>query len=314
MNCPHHCEIYKSKPRSYKDLPVRFAEFGTVYRYEQSGELHGLTRVRGFTQDDAHLFVRPDQVQEEFEKVIDLVLYVFKALGFENFTAQVSLRDKENTEKYIGSDSNWILAENAIIDSADKKGLETIVEYGEAAFYGPKLDFMVKDALGRSWQLGTIQVDYNLPDRFELEYKGSDNKKHRPVMIHRAPFGSMERFVAVLLEHCGGNFPLWLTPDQVSILPISDKYMDYSKEVLNSLKISDIRAEIDERSEKTGRKIRDAEVRKIPFMLIIGEREAAERQISVRRHGGEDLGIMTINEFKNLVIKEITENINEFVV
>ena len=314
MNCPHHCEIYKSKPRSYKDLPVRFAEFGTVYRYEQSGELHGLTRVRGFTQDDAHLFVRPDQVKEEFEKVIDLVLYVFKALGFENFTAQVSLRDKENTEKYIGSDSNWVLAENAIIDSANKKGLKTIVEYGEAAFYGPKLDFMVKDALGRSWQLGTIQVDYNLPDRFELEYKGSDNKKHRPVMIHRAPFGSMERFVAVLLEHCGGNFPIWLTPDQVSILPISDKYMDYSKEVLNSLKISDIRAEIDERSEKTGRKIRDAEVRKIPFMLIIGEREAAERQISVRRHGGEDLGSMTIQKFKNLVIKEITENIDEFVV
>ena len=314
MNCPHHCEIYKSKPRSYKDLPVRFAEFGTVYRYEQSGELHGLTRVRGFTQDDAHLFVRPDQVQEEFEKVIDLVLYVFKALGFEDFTAQVSLRDKENIEKYIGSDSNWVLAENAIIDSADKKGLKTLVEYGEAAFYGPKLDFMVKDALGRSWQLGTIQVDYNLPERFELEYKGSDNKKHRPVMIHRAPFGSMERFVAVLLEHCGGNFPLWLTPDQVCILPISDKYMDYSKEVLNSLKISDIRAEIDDRSEKTGRKIRDAEVRKIPFMLIVGEREAAERKISVRRHGGEDLGSMNIQEFKNLVIKEITENINEFVV
>ena len=314
MNCPHHCEIYKSKPRSYKDLPVRFAEFGTVYRYEQSGELHGLTRVRGFTQDDAHLFVRPDQVQEEFEKVIDLVLYVFKALGFEDFTAQVSLRDKENREKYIGSDSNWVLAENAIINSADKKGLKTLVEFGEAAFYGPKLDFMVKDALGRSWQLGTIQVDYNLPERFELEYKGSDNKKHRPVMIHRAPFGSMERFVAVLLEHCGGNFPLWLTPDQVCILPISDKYMDYSKEVLNSLKISDIRAEIDERSEKTGRKIRDAEVRKIPFMLIVGEREADERKISVRRHGGEDLGSMNIQEFKNLVIKEITENINEFVV
>ena len=314
MNCPHHCEIYKSKPRSYKDLPVRFAEFGTVYRYEQSGELHGLTRVRGFTQDDAHLFVRPDQVQEEFEKVIDLVLYVFKALGFEDFTAQISLRDKENREKYIGSDSNWVLAENAIIDSANKKGLKTIVEYGEAAFYGPKLDFMVKDALGRSWQLGTIQVDYNLPERFELEYKGSDNKKHRPVMIHRAPFGSMERFVAVLLEHCGGNFPLWLTPDQVCILPISDKYMDYSKEVLNSLKISDIRAEIDDRSEKTGRKIRDAEVRKIPFMLIVGEREAAERKISVRRHGGEDLGSMKLQEFKNLVIKEITENIDEFVV
>ena len=314
MNCPHHCEIYKSKPRSYKDLPVRFAEFGTVYRYEQSGELHGLTRVRGFTQDDAHLFVRPDQVQEEFEKVIDLVLYVFKALGFKDFTAQVSLRDKENRDKYIGSNTNWDLAENAIIDSANNKGLKTVVEYGEAAFYGPKLDFMVKDALGRSWQLGTIQVDYNLPERFELEYKGSDNKKHRPVMIHRAPFGSMERFVAVLLEHCGGNFPLWLTPDQVCILPISDKYMDYSKEVLNSLKISDIRAEIDDRSEKTGRKIRDAEVRKIPFMLIVGELEAAERKISVRRHGGEDLGSMGIEVFKNLAIKKITENIDEFVV
>jgi threonyl-tRNA synthetase len=314
MNCPHHCEIYKSKPRSYKDLPVRYAEFGTVYRYEQSGELHGLTRVRGFTQDDAHLFVRPDQVQEEFEKVIDLVLYVFKALGFEDFTAQISLRDKENRDKYIGSDTNWDLAENAIIDSADKKGLKTTVEHGEAAFYGPKLDFMVKDALGRSWQLGTIQVDYNLPERFELEYTGSDNKKHRPVMIHRAPFGSMERFVAVLLEHCGGNFPLWLTPDQVCILPISDKYMDYSKEVLNSLKISDIRAEIDDRSEKTGRKIRDAEVRKIPFMLIVGERETAEGKVSVRRHGGEDLGSMSLEEFKTLTNKEITENIDEFVV
>ena len=314
MNCPHHCEIYKSKPRSYKDLPVRYAEFGTVYRYEQSGELHGLTRVRAFTQDDAHLFVRPDQVKVEFEQVIDLVLYVFKALGFEDFTAQVSLRDKEDKEKYIGTDENWELAENAIVESANKKGLKTIVEYGEAAFYGPKLDFMVKDALGRSWQLGTIQVDYNLPERFELEYTGSDNKKHRPVMIHRAPFGSMERFVAVLLEHCGGNFPLWLTPDQVCILPISDKYMEYSKEVLNSLKISDIRAEIDERSEKTGRKIRDAEVRKIPFMLIVGEREAAEGKVSVRRHGGEDLGSMSLQEFKTLTQKEITENIDEFVV
>ena len=314
MNCPHHCEIYKSKPRSYKDLPVRYAEFGTVYRYEQSGELHGLTRVRAFTQDDAHLFVRPDQVKVEFEKVIDLVLYVFKALGFEDFTAQVSLRDKEDKDKYIGTEENWELAENAIVDSANKKGLKTIVEYGEAAFYGPKLDFMVKDALGRSWQLGTIQVDYNLPERFELEYTGSDNKKHRPVMIHRAPFGSMERFVAVLLEHCGGNFPLWLTPDQVCILPISDKYMEYSKEVLNSLKISDIRAEIDERSEKTGRKIRDAEVRKIPFMLIVGEREAAEGKVSVRRHGGEDLGSMSLQEFKTLTQKEITENIDEFVV
>jgi len=314
MNCPHHCEIYKSKPRSYKDLPVRYAEFGTVYRYEQSGELHGLTRVRGFTQDDAHLFVRPDQVEDEFEKVIDLVLYVFKALGFEEFTAQISLRDKENREKYIGTDENWELAENAIINSSAKKGLVTVIEYGEAAFYGPKLDFMVKDALGRTWQLGTIQVDYNLPERFELEYTGSDNKKHRPVMIHRAPFGSLERFVAVLLEHCGGNFPLWLTPDQVCILPISDKYMDYSKEVLNSLKISDIRAEIDERGEKTGRKIRDAEVRKIPFMLIVGEREAAEGKVSVRRHGGEDLGSMSLEDFKTLTHKEITENIDEFVV
>ena len=314
MNCPHHCEIYKSKPRSYKDLPVRYAEFGTVYRYEQSGELHGLTRVRAFTQDDAHLFVRPDQVQEEFEKVIDLVLYVFKALGFENFTAQVSLRDKINLKKYIGSDSNWNLAQNAIINSAKEKGLKTIVEYGEAAFYGPKLDFMVKDALGRSWQLGTIQVDYNLPDRFELEYTGADNKKHRPVMIHRAPFGSMERFVAVLLEHCAGKFPLWLTPDQVCILPISDKFMEYSKEVLNSLKISDIRAEIDERSEKTGRKIRDAEVRKIPFMLIVGERESNESKVSVRRHGGMDMGTMTIEEFIAIANKEIKENIDEFIV
>jgi len=314
MNCPHHCEIYKTKPRSYKDLPVRFAEFGTVYRYEQSGELHGLTRVRGFTQDDAHLFVRPDQVHEEFENVIDLVLYVFKALGFEDFTAQISLRDPENKAKYIGSDENWDLAEQAIIDSAENKGLTTTIEYGEAAFYGPKLDFMVKDAIGRSWQLGTIQVDYNLPERFELEYTGSDNQKHRPVMIHRAPFGSMERFIAVLLEHCAGKFPLWLTPDQVLILPISDKYMDYSKEVLNSLKISDIRAEIDERSEKTGRKIRDAEVRKIPYMLIVGEREAAKGQVSVRRHGGEDLGSMSLEGFKRLMNKEITENIDEFVV
>ena len=314
MNCPHHCEIYKSKPRSYKDLPIRYAEFGTVYRYEQSGELHGLTRVRGFTQDDAHLFVRPDQVQEEFEKVIDLVLYVFKALGFEDFTAQVSLRDKENKEKYIGSDKNWKLSEHAIIDSAEKKGLKTLVEYGEAAFYGPKLDFMVKDALGRSWQLGTIQVDYNLPERFELEYTGADNKKYRPVMIHRAPFGSIERFVAILIEHCGGNFPIWLSPDQVRILPISDKFMDYSKEVLNSLKISDIRADIDVRSEKTGRKIRDAEVLKIPFMLILGEREANEGLVSVRRHGGEDLGSMTLKEFVTLINTTIQEDIDEFIV
>ena len=314
MNCPHHCEIYKSKPRSYRDLPIRYAEFGTVYRYEQSGELHGLTRVRGFTQDDAHLFVRPDQVQEEFEKVIDLVLYVFKALGFENFTAQISLRDKDNLEKYIGSDTNWNLAESSIIKSAEQKGLKTIIEYGEAAFYGPKLDFMVKDALGRSWQLGTIQVDYNLPERFELEYTGADNKKHRPVMIHRAPFGSMERFVAVLLEHCGGNFPLWLTPDQICILPISDKYMDYSKEILNLLKISDIRAEIDDRNEKTGRKIRDAEVRKIPYMIIVGEREKLEKNVSVRKHGGEDLGSMSLIDFTKLIQKEIGKDIDQFYV
>ncbi len=314
MNCPHHCEIYKSKPRSYRDLPIRYAEFGTVYRYEQSGELHGLTRVRGFTQDDAHLFVRPDQVQEEFEKVIDLVLYVFKALGFENFTAQISLRDKDNLEKYIGSDTNWNLAESSIIKSAEQKGLKTIIEYGEAAFYGPKLDFMVKDALGRSWQLGTIQVDYNLPERFELEYTGTDNKKHRPVMIHRAPFGSMERFVAVLLEHCGGNFPLWLTPEQICILPISDKYVDYSKEILNLLKISDIRAEIDDRNEKTGRKIRDAEVRKIPYMIIVGEREKLEKNVSVRKHGGEDLGSMSLIDFTKLIQKEIGKDIDQFYV
>jgi len=314
MNCPHHCEIYKSKPRSYKELPVRYAEFGTVYRYEQSGELHGLTRVRAFTQDDAHLFVRPDQVEVEFEKVIDLVLYVFKALGFENFTAQVSLRDKIERKKYIGSNSNWDLAENAIINSSNKKGLKTIVEYGEAAFYGPKLDFMVKDALGRSWQLGTIQVDYNLPERFQLEYTGADNKKHRPVMIHRAPFGSMERFIAVLLEHCGGNFPIWLTPNQVCILPISDKFLEYSEEILKLLKISDIRAEIDNRNEKTGRKIRDAEVRKIPFMLIIGERESKERIVSVRKHGGNDLGSMTANKLISCIMNEISKNINEFIV
>ena len=276
MNCPHHCEIYKTKPRSYKDLPVRYAEFGTVYRYEQSGELHGLTRVRGFTQDDAHLFCRPDQVKEEFKKVIDLVLYVFTALGFENYTAQISLRDPENKAKYIGTDENWALAESAIIEAADEKGLKTVVELGEAAFYGPKLDFMVKDALGRKWQLGTIQVDYNLPERFELEYTGSDNQKHRPVMIHRAPFGSLERFVAVLIEHCAGNFPLWLSPEQFIILPISEKYEDYAKKLSESLKDSDICGLIDFRDEKIGRKIRDAEVKKIPYMLIVGEKEAAE--------------------------------------
>ena len=306
MNCPHHCEIYKTKPRSYKDLPVRLAEFGTVYRYEQSGELHGLTRVRGFTQDDAHLFCRPDQVKEEFMKVIDLVLYVFAALGFEDYTAQVSLRDPENKTKYIGTDENWALAESAIIEAAAEKGLRTVVETGEAAFYGPKLDFMVKDALGRKWQLGTIQVDYNLPERFELEYTGSDNQKHRPVMIHRAPFGSLERFVAVLIEHCAGNFPLWLSPEQFTILPISEKYEDYAKKLSDSLKDSDICGLIDFRDEKIGRKIRDAEVKKIPYMLIVGEKEAAEGLVSVRKHGEGDLGSMTIEEFAEKIKKEIT--------
>jgi threonyl-tRNA synthetase len=306
MNCPHHCEIYKTKPRSYKDLPVRYAEFGTVYRYEQSGELHGLTRVRGFTQDDAHLFCRPDQVKDEFKKVIDLVLYVFTALGFENYTAQVSLRDPENKSKYIGSDANWALAENAIMEAAAEKGLKTVVELGEAAFYGPKLDFMVKDALGRKWQLGTIQVDYNLPERFELEYTGSDNQKHRPVMIHRAPFGSLERFIAVLIEHCAGNFPLWLSPEQFIFLPISEKYEDYAKKLSDVLKDSDICGLIDFRDEKIGRKIRDAEVKKIPYMLIVGEKEATEGQVSVRKHGQGDLGSMSIEEFKQQIIKEIT--------
>jgi len=306
MNCPHHCEIYKTKPRSYKDLPVRLAEFGTVYRYEQSGELHGLTRVRGFTQDDAHLFCRPDQVKEEFKKVIDLVLYVFGALGFDDYTAQVSLRDPNNKTKYIGTDENWALAESAIIEAAEEKGLRTVVEYGEAAFYGPKLDFMVKDALGRKWQLGTIQVDYNLPERFELEYTGSDNLKHRPVMIHRAPFGSLERFVAVLIEHCAGNFPLWLSPEQFIILPISEKYEDYAKKLSDELKDSDICGLIDFRDEKIGRKIRDAEVKKIPYMLIVGEKEAAEQMVSVRKHGQGDLGSMSIEEFKQQIIKEIT--------
>ncbi|MEX8546312.1 MAG: threonine--tRNA ligase [Mucilaginibacter sp.] len=306
MNCPHHCEIYKTKPRSYKDLPVRYAEFGTVYRYEQSGELHGLTRVRGFTQDDAHLFCRPDQVKEEFKKVIDIVLYVFKALGFDDYTAQISLRDPENKTKYIGSDENWLLAEAAIIEAAHEKGLPTVTVFGEAAFYGPKLDFMVKDALGRKWQLGTIQVDYNLPERFELEYTGSDNQKHRPVMIHRAPFGSLERFVAVLIEHCAGNFPLWLTPEQYSILPISEKYEEYAKKISDTLKKHDIRGLIDLRDEKIGRKIRDAEVKKIPYMLIVGEKEAAEGTVSVRKHGEGDLGSMPLEDFKSLIEKEIT--------
>ena len=306
MNCPHHCEIYKTKPRSYKDLPVRYAEFGTVYRYEQSGELHGLTRVRGFTQDDAHLFCRPDQVKEEFKKVIDLVLYVFGALGFENYTAQISLRDPENKSKYIGSDENWQLAEQSIIEAAAEKGLQTVVELGEAAFYGPKLDFMVKDAIGRKWQLGTIQVDYNLPERFELEYTGSDNQKHRPVMIHRAPFGSLERFVAVLIEHCAGNFPLWLSPDQYIILPISEKYADYAKNISNSLNNYDIRGLIDNRDEKIGKKIRDAEVKKIPFMLIVGEKESEDGLVSVRKHGEGDLGAMSMEAFADLIKKEIT--------
>ena len=306
MNCPHHCEIYKTKPRSYKDLPVRYAEFGTVYRYEQSGELHGLTRVRGFTQDDAHLFCRPDQVKDEFKKVIDLVLYTFTSLGFDNYTAQISLRDPNNKAKYIGSDENWALAESQIIEAAAEKGLKTVVELGEAAFYGPKLDFMVKDALGRKWQLGTVQVDYNLPERFELEYTGSDNQKHRPVMIHRAPFGSLERFVAVLIEHCAGNFPLWLSPQQFIILPISEKYEDYAKKLSESLKDSDICGLIDFRDEKIGRKIRDAEVKKIPYMLIVGEKETAEGLVSVRKHGKGDLGSMSIEEFKQQIIKEIT--------
>ncbi len=312
MNCPHHCEIYNVKPYSYKDLPIRFAEFGTVYRYEQSGELHGLTRVRGFTQDDAHIFCMPEQLNSEFNAVIDLVLYVFKALGFEKFTAQISLRDPEDKEKYIGSDENWEKAENAIIQSAKEKGLETVIEYGEAAFYGPKLDFMVKDVLGRSWQLGTIQVDYNLPERFDLSYKGSDNKLHRPVMIHRAPFGSMERFIAILIEHTGGNFPLWLTPEQAILLPISEKYEIYTKKVLNSLENYEIRALVDDRNEKVGRKIRDAEISKIPFMLIIGENEEKDGTVSVRKHGEGDLGTFTIKEFSEIINKEIEKTLQQF--
>ena len=307
MNCPHHCEIYKIKPRSYKDLPLRYAEFGTVYRYEQSGELHGLTRVRGFTQDDAHIFCRPDQLKDEFCKVIDIVLYIFKTLNFNEFTAQVSLRDPNNTEKYIGSDENWHKAESAIIEAAELKGLKTVVETGEAAFYGPKLDFMVKDAIGRKWQLGTIQVDYNLPERFELEYIGSDDQKHRPIMIHRAPFGSMERFVAVLLEHSGGKFPLWLTPDQCVVLPISEKYNDYAKKVCDLLNNSDIRASIDDRNETIGKKIRENELKRIPFLLIVGENEAVAEKVSVRRQGQGDQGQMTIDEFAQLVNDEVNE-------
>lgn len=299
MNCPHHCEIYKSKPRSYRDLPIRLAEFGTVYRYEQSGELHGLTRVRGFTQDDAHIFCRPEQVKDEFIKVIDLVLHVFNSLGFDNYTAQVSLRDPANKEKYIGADELWDRAEREIQEAADDRGLKTIAVKGEAAFYGPKLDFMVKDALGRNWQLGTIQVDYQLPQRFELEYVGADNQRHRPVMIHRAPFGSLERFVAVLIEHCAGNFPLWLSPEQVVVLPISERFNAYAEVVLDALKNLDIRGFIDDRDEKIGRKIRDSEVKKIPYMLIVGEREAAENKVSVRRHGQGDKGSLALDDFVN---------------
>lgn len=306
MNCPHHCEIYKFKPRSYKDLPLRFAEFGTVYRYEQSGELHGLTRVRGFTQDDAHLFCTPDQLKEEFKKVIDIIFTIFKALDFQDFTAQVSLRDPKNTEKYIGTDENWEKAERAIIEAAEEKGLKTTVELGEAAFYGPKLDFMVKDAIGRKWQLGTIQVDYNLPERFELEYTGADNLKHRPVMIHRAPFGSMERFVAVLIEHTGGKFPLWLTPDQAVVMPISEKFNDYAKKLSDLLNNSDIRTVLDDRNEKIGRKIRDNELKKIPYLLIVGENEMNSNTVSVRRQGQGDMGTMAVEDF----IKKINEEVN----
>jgi threonyl-tRNA synthetase len=312
MNCPHHCEIYKSKPRSYRDLPLRLAEFGTVYRYEQSGELHGLTRVRGFTQDDAHIFCANDQVEAEFMKVIDLVLYVFKSLGFDDYSAQVSLRSKEKSSKYIGSDEDWDKAESAIIKAADEKGLKTVVEYGEAAFYGPKLDFMVKDALGRKWQLGTIQVDYQLPNRFELEYTGADNQKHRPVMIHRAPFGSMERFIAILIENTAGNFPFWLSPEQIAVLPISEKYEDYANDVFLSLQEHDIRGYVDHRSEKIGRKIRDAEVAKVPLMLIIGEKEAAEGKISLRKKGEGDLGSFTVDEFVAFAKAEINKNIPTF--
>lgn len=310
MNCPHHCEIFKSKPRSYKDLPARFAEFGTVYRYEQSGELHGLTRVRGFTQDDAHIFCSQEQVKDEFKNVIDIVLYVLKTLDFNNFKAQISLRDPANPSKYIGSDENWEKAESAIIEAAAEKNLPTVVAYGEAAFYGPKLDFMVQDALGREWQLGTIQVDYNLPERFELEYTGADNQKHRPVMIHRAPFGSMERFIAVLLEHCAGDFPLWLATEQFAILPISEKYNDYAEKISDVLNISDIRGLVDDRNEKIGKKIRDAELNKIPFMLIVGEKEAENNEVSVRQRGSGDLGSMSIADFSKLVQQTIEDELS----
>jgi len=309
MNCPHHCEIYKTKPRSYKDMPLRLAEFGTVYRYEQSGELHGLTRVRGFTQDDAHIFCRPDQVKEEFIKVIDIVLYIFRTLDFKDYTAQISLRDPNNRDKYIGSDENWNLAEAAIIEASAEKGLKTVVELGEAAFYGPKLDFMVRDAIGRKWQLGTIQVDYNLPERFELEYIGADDKRHRPVMIHRAPFGSMERFVAVLIEHTGGKFPLWLSPEQAVILPVSEKYNDYAKKVVDILNNADIRASIDDRNETIGKKIRENELKRVPFLLIVGEKEADNGTISVRKQGDGDKGAMTVDDFRQMIESEIKQQI-----
>ncbi|MCO4822801.1 MAG: threonine--tRNA ligase [Flavobacteriaceae bacterium] len=312
MNCPHHCEIYNTRPFSYKELPKRYAEFGTVYRYEQSGELHGLTRVRGFTQDDAHIFCTPDQLDQEFKNVIDLVLYVFGSLGFENFTAQVSLRDPENPDKYIGSTENWEKAEQAILNATIDKGLTYVVEYGEAAFYGPKLDFMVKDALGRQWQLGTIQVDYNLPERFDLTYKGSDNELHRPVMIHRAPFGSMERFIAILLEHTAGNFPLWLMPEQVIVLSISEKYEKYSQKVLNLLENHEIRALADNRNETMGKKIREAEMQKIPYMIVVGENEQNENKITVRQHGGEDLGMISVEEFSKIVETEINKTLKQF--
>lgn len=307
MNCPHHCEVFKFKPHSYKDLPMRVAEFGTVYRYEQSGELSGLARVRGFTQDDAHIFCTPEQIKDEFIDVIDLVIETLNKLSFDEFTAQISLRDKEDRSKYIGSDENWEKAENAIIEAAKERNLETVTEYGEAAFYGPKLDFMVKDAIGRKWQLGTIQVDYNLPERFELEYVGSDNQKHRPVMIHRAPFGSLERFIGVLIEHCAGNFPLWLTPDQIAILPISEKYNEYSQKVLKYLNNHDIRGFVDERNEKIGKKIRDNEIKKIPYMLIIGEQEAENQQVSVRKHREGDLGVQSLDEFIAFFNKELVD-------
>ena len=312
MKCPHHCEIYKVTPRSYKDLPLRFAEFGTVYRYEQSGELHGLTRVRSFTQDDAHIFCRPDQLKDEFLKVMDIIFIIFKALKFDNFEAQISLRDPNNREKYIGSDENWEKAERAIVEACEEKGLKARVEYGEAAFYGPKLDFMVKDAIGRRWQLGTIQVDYNLPERFELEYTGSDNQKHRPVMIHRAPFGSMERFVAVLIEHTGGKFPLWLTPDQVAVLPISAKFNDYAQQVVRELAEKDIRAFVDDRNEKIGRKIRDNELKRIPYLLVVGEKEAENGEVSVRKQGEGDKGSMKITTFAELLTEEVERMITQW--